>query len=188
MDEELVNTLRSFGKAYPEDVFAPLGKNEIAAVVKGYPGFVDRNSAGMGRHCAKFMERAADAIERLSIGATRYEIIRKLNVAQFAELYKKNLSAGVPFDQLIDELGMALSEPDDQYQALARTQISALTLLKSGKADFCNLLRVGATGITVEWLVKNGLAIEDLSGPEKVLQITEAGLAALDAGCIQAGH
>jgi len=34
----------------------------------------------------------------------RYEIVRKLNVQQFAELYQKNIKTGIPFDDLVDEL------------------------------------------------------------------------------------
>lgn len=66
MSEALINILRSFGKAYPEDAFAPLRKEEIAEVAKTYPGFIDRSSAAMGRHCAKFMVEAANEIERLA--------------------------------------------------------------------------------------------------------------------------
>lgn len=104
MPDDLINTLRSFTKAYPEDVFPPLSKEEIAEVAKAYPGAIDRNSAAMGRHCAKFMAKAANEIERLGNSDKRYELVRKLNAQQFAELYKTNIETGTPFDQLIDDL------------------------------------------------------------------------------------
>lgn len=106
MNEDLINTLPSFAKAYPEDVFAPLSKAEIAEVVKAYPGVIDRISAAMGRHCAKFMAEAANEIERQGKGAERYESVRKLNAQQFAEIYRKNIETGAPFDQLIDDLAV----------------------------------------------------------------------------------
>lgn len=37
-------------------------------------------------------------------GLRRYEIVRKLNARQFADLYQKSIKTGVPFDQLVDEL------------------------------------------------------------------------------------
>jgi hypothetical protein len=71
MNEELINTLRSFGKAYPEDVFKPLLDKEIKDVARTYPVFIDRNSAAMGRHCAKFMTEAADALD-LMVATTQF--------------------------------------------------------------------------------------------------------------------
>lgn len=37
--------------------------------------------------------------------ARRYRIVRKMNPRQFSELYKKNISTGVHFDYLVDEIG-----------------------------------------------------------------------------------
>jgi len=65
---------------------------------------------------------------------------------------------------------------------LTSSQISALTLLSTGQADFYDLSRVGATGSTSAWLVKAGLATEGLDGHAKVWQITEAGRSVLAAG------
>lgn len=39
---------------------------------------------------------------RLLVGNARYEYVRRLNAAQFAELYRRNITEGVPFDDLID--------------------------------------------------------------------------------------
>lgn len=64
-NEELVTQLRSFSQAYPEDMFRPLTKEDVDVVQKAYPGYTDRNSAAMGRPCAKFMEQAAVEIECL---------------------------------------------------------------------------------------------------------------------------
>jgi len=36
--------------------------------------------------------------------AARYEVLRKLNPAQFKEIYEQNIKTGVPFDDLIDRL------------------------------------------------------------------------------------
>lgn len=110
MNEDLINTLRGFGRAYPEEIFSPLNRDEMAAVINAYPGFIDRNSAEMGRHCAKFMAKAADEIERLDKEAVRYELVRKLTAQQFAEIYKKNIESGVPFDHLVDELAIQLEK------------------------------------------------------------------------------
>ena len=60
--DELVHTLRSFGLAYPEDMFGPVSEDERLL----YGNLITRNSAAMGRHCAKFMAQAADMIEALS--------------------------------------------------------------------------------------------------------------------------
>lgn len=62
VDFELVDTLRSFGQAYPEDMFGPVTDAER----KEHGSLITRTSAGMGRHCAKFMAQAADMIERLA--------------------------------------------------------------------------------------------------------------------------
>ena len=38
------------------------------------------------------------------LGWQRYEKVRKLNPAQFADLWKENLTTGVHFDILVDQL------------------------------------------------------------------------------------
>lgn len=58
---DIVQTLRDFGKAYPEDQFRPLTPGEIRL----NSAIVTRVSAAMGRHCAKFMGEAADEIDKL---------------------------------------------------------------------------------------------------------------------------
>ena len=63
--EELINTLRGFTKAYPEDIFTPMDSETRDAIAQQYPGAIDRISAGMGRHCGKFFGQAADHIEAL---------------------------------------------------------------------------------------------------------------------------
>lgn len=60
MSIELVMTLLGFSEAYPEDQFPPLTKAEIAELPAGV---LDRASAAMGRHLAKFAKQAADEIE-----------------------------------------------------------------------------------------------------------------------------
>lgn len=50
------------------------------------------------------LQAAAMDIERFEPGYRRYEKLRRLNVHQFRELFKKNLESGVPFDDLVDVL------------------------------------------------------------------------------------
>jgi hypothetical protein len=57
---ELVMKLLGFCSAYPEDIFPPLTKAERAGLPSGV---IDRASAAMGRHLAKFAKEAADALE-----------------------------------------------------------------------------------------------------------------------------
>lgn len=47
---------------------------------------------------------AEQQLQDLRVGFNRYEKIRKLSDAQFSELYKKNITTGIPFDDLVDEL------------------------------------------------------------------------------------
>lgn len=54
--------LRSFSKAYSEDVFIPFTEEET----KQWSVIITRASAAMGRHCAKFMSEAADALAALA--------------------------------------------------------------------------------------------------------------------------
>jgi hypothetical protein len=42
--------------------------------------------------------------EEYKVGYDRYEKLRRLSPAQFAELYKKNLTSGIHFDTLVDQL------------------------------------------------------------------------------------
>lgn len=68
-DEELIAELRSFGRAYPEDIFPPLSDEERAAIK---PSTLSRISAEMGRHFAQFADKAADRLSSLSAkGETR---------------------------------------------------------------------------------------------------------------------
>jgi hypothetical protein len=62
--EQLVNRLRQWANAYPEDMFPPLSKEELATVQKAFPGFLDRASASMGRHIGKQLNELADELER----------------------------------------------------------------------------------------------------------------------------
>lgn len=60
-DQRLIERLRSFSEAYPTDIFPELTAEEREALPRG---IIDRISAGMGRHCAKIMIEAAEALER----------------------------------------------------------------------------------------------------------------------------
>lgn len=59
--DEFIEILRSFGKAYPLDIFGPVTEDEQRL----HGSLITRNSAEMGRHCAKYMVKAADVIESL---------------------------------------------------------------------------------------------------------------------------
>lgn len=62
-EPELLRTLDSFGEAYGEDMFPPLTRAERDELAGR--GIIDRISAGMGRHLAKFIAQAAAEIRRL---------------------------------------------------------------------------------------------------------------------------
>lgn len=47
---------------------------------------------------------AEQELHDLRLGFNRYEKIRKLSAAQFSELYKKNITTGIPFDDLVDNI------------------------------------------------------------------------------------
>ena len=53
----------------------------------------------------RFDEAQAE-IERLKVSHARYETLRKLNVVQFQALYTKSLQSPIPFDELVDMLGV----------------------------------------------------------------------------------
>ncbi len=44
-------------------------------------------------------------LEGMRKKADRYEIIRRFNAPQFADVLKLNISTGKPFDEIIDDLG-----------------------------------------------------------------------------------
>ncbi|MET0166189.1 MAG: hypothetical protein ABW318_14440 [Vicinamibacterales bacterium] len=62
--EEIIQRLRSFDRAYPEDMFPALTKEELVTIAKVYPGFIDRASAAMGRHIGKQLNEIADELEK----------------------------------------------------------------------------------------------------------------------------
>ena len=53
-----------------------------------------------------------DKINMTSIGALRYEVLRKLNPRQYAELYKRNMD-GENFDDMVDALMMTNEKSQD---------------------------------------------------------------------------
>lgn len=60
-EKDIVEVLRSFETAYPEDVFVPFTGEEL----KQHQTVITRASGAMGRHCSQFMSIAADEIDRL---------------------------------------------------------------------------------------------------------------------------
>lgn len=47
------------------------------------------------------------SIELVFAQARRYEKVRRMTAAQFAELWRRNLEEGVPFDDLVDQFETA---------------------------------------------------------------------------------
>jgi hypothetical protein len=62
--EQIIHRLRQWADAYPEDMFPPLSKEELATIQKVFPGFVDRASASMGRHMGRQLRELADELEK----------------------------------------------------------------------------------------------------------------------------
>jgi len=58
---------------------------------------------------AYFMPMEGDEVDRLKLGNARYETIRQLNPNQFTALWKKSMSTGERFDDLIDKQGKIIS-------------------------------------------------------------------------------
>lgn len=79
--ESLIERLRSLAKAYPEDVFPVLTKEQTWA----HPEIVARASASMGRHFSTTFTEAADEIERLRKDAERYRWLRDIPGEQRAD-------------------------------------------------------------------------------------------------------
>jgi hypothetical protein len=48
------------------------------------------------------VEALREAADEYALGDERYEYVRRLNAAQFAELYRRNIAENVPFDDLVD--------------------------------------------------------------------------------------
>ena len=71
--EQLIEELRSFAEAYPEDIFRPL----TDADRKEHPVLITRASADMGRHMGKWMLRAAAALLACAETARRLEVAER---------------------------------------------------------------------------------------------------------------
>lgn len=64
-----------------------------------------RNPYGWNDHVIEtVMLKAADELEKLSIGNDRYETARLLNPRAWQEAWQLNISTGKRFDEIIDEL------------------------------------------------------------------------------------
>lgn len=62
---DIVEVIRDFDRAYPEDVFPFPDEKTRLEVRDLYPWFIDGISAGMGRHIATKIQPAADELEAL---------------------------------------------------------------------------------------------------------------------------
>lgn len=96
---DFIDTLRGFTKAYPEDIFTPLTEAER----KQMGSLLDRASAGMGRHMAKFMAQAADMIERLAAPPSAQTVAqeRERIVVDLVKLYDSRRPAGGVHGQIV---------------------------------------------------------------------------------------
>jgi hypothetical protein len=64
-----------------------------------------RNTEGWNDHVVRdVMLKAADELERLSIGNDRYETARLMNPMAWQEAWQLNISTGKKFDEIIDDL------------------------------------------------------------------------------------
>jgi len=52
----------------------------------------------------KDIKKLESKVERLQVGYNRYEKLRRLSPTEFKKLFKKNLTSGIPFDILVDQL------------------------------------------------------------------------------------
>lgn len=78
MMTDIVEVIRDFDRAYPEDVFPFPDEKTRLEVRDLYPGFIDGISAGMGRHIASKIQPAADEIETLRQRVKELEKANKL--------------------------------------------------------------------------------------------------------------
>lgn len=67
-----------------------------------------RNYAGSIHTCTPPID-SVQASEPENDAARRYEIVRKLSVPEFAELYRRNIAGEGRFDDLVDQLGKQAS-------------------------------------------------------------------------------
>jgi regulator of replication initiation timing len=89
LDEELTRTLKAWTEAVTERTEALLERDEARGLFQ----------TGM-----ELSKKYKDERDEYKIGYDRYEKLRRSTPAQFAELYKKNLTSGVSFDTLVDQL------------------------------------------------------------------------------------
>lgn len=64
----------------------------------------DSYSMDAGSVMGEIIVRQNNEIDRLKLSHQRYEKLRKLNPAQFKNLWDHNIETGIGFDQLIDEM------------------------------------------------------------------------------------
>ena len=119
---EVPGTLRTYHsitshKILPDDIplYASsyaMGVADAARAVGAYADTItNMRDASIADECADIVRALSSPpsvsdLERenamLLVGNARYEYVRRLNAAQFAELYRRNITEGVPFDDLID--------------------------------------------------------------------------------------
>lgn len=71
--EDVAHQLRQWADAYPEEMFGPLTAEERQAVMKVFPGLVDRVAAMMGRHIGKRMREIAGELDRALVEPAKDE-------------------------------------------------------------------------------------------------------------------
>ncbi|CAL62444.1 Hypothetical protein HEAR2313 [Herminiimonas arsenicoxydans] len=60
--------------------------------------------------CLQSQQSPVQASEPVNDAARRYEIVRRLNVRQFSQLYNQNIAGQGNFDDLVDQLGKQASD------------------------------------------------------------------------------
>ena len=70
------------------------GKDELVFLCRN----LERENAALRAE----VEALRAACDEYALGDERYEYVRRLNAAQFAELYRRNIAENIPFDNLID--------------------------------------------------------------------------------------
>jgi len=50
------------------------------------------------------INKASERVKELKLSHQRYEKLRRLNVPQFAEIFRRNIEGEKTFDELVDEL------------------------------------------------------------------------------------
>lgn len=68
----------------------------------GEPNEMECSDYDLHQNEGEVVKRVVALRAQLALGDDRYEFVRRLNPRQFAELYQRNISENIPFDELVD--------------------------------------------------------------------------------------